>query len=227
MNTGLGVWRQMVPKAADLHASAQPAVVDIEASVPRELPDASLTSLVRQLFCGATVPERTRIFFAAAGNETDVFGLCERIGRALAEISGSTVAVVSGGSAFAGKTPPRKRTRGTRSVEFWHSAAIQLTDKLWRVPTGLFQAEFENGGGAGHSELPFDFAIFGSTVSDAAAPLFCKACDGAVLVLTANRTRKESATRAREILRNWNVELLGAVLDNRTFPVPESIYRLL
>jgi hypothetical protein len=100
-----------------------------------------------------------------------------------------------------------------------------LTDKLWRVPTGLFQAEF--GGGAGHSEFPFDFAILGSTVSDGVAPLFCKACDAAVLVLTANQTRRESAIRAREILRNWNVEFLGAVLDDRTFPVPESIYRLL
>ncbi len=227
MNARLRLWRQTAPRAADLRASTQPAVVAPEESVARELLDAPLTSLVRQLFCSSIVPERTRIFFAAAGNETDVSGLCERIGGALAEISGLTVAVVSGGSRFAAKTPGKKRARGMRSVEFWHSAAIQLTDKLWRVPTGLFQAEFENGSGVEGSELPFDFAIFGSTVSDGVAPLFCKACDGAVLVLTANQTRKESAIRAREVLRNWNVELLGAVLDNRTFPVPESIYRLL
>jgi hypothetical protein len=227
MSAGLGVGRQMLPRAAGPPASTQPAVVPTEEPVARELLDTPLASLVRQLFYSSVVPERTRIFFAAAGNETDVSGLCERTGRTLAEISEGTVALVSGDSTFADRAPIKKRSRGTRSVEFWHSAAIQLTDKLWRVPTGLFQAEFENGGGAGRSELPFDFVILGSTVSASAAPLFCGACDAAVLVLTANQTRKEAALRAKEVLRNWNVELLGAVLDNRTFPIPESIYWLL
>jgi hypothetical protein len=227
MRAGVGVWRQTVARAARLHTSTQRVVVAAAEPVAREPLDTPLTSLVRQLFCSSAVPERTRIFFAAAGNETNVSALCERIGRALADISGATVAVIDGGSAFATGTTVKKRPRGTRSAEFWHSAANQLTDKVWRVPTGMFQAEFESRGGAGRSELPFDFAIFGSTVTDSAAPLFSKACDGAVLVLTANQTRREAAIRAKEILLNWNVDLLGAVLDNRTFPVPESIYRLL
>lgn len=227
MNAGLGLWSQTLPRAIDPPASTQPAVVPAERPVVRELLDTPLASLVRRVFCSSVVPGPTRIFFAAAGNETDISGFCERIGRTLAEISGGTVALVSGDSTLADLAPVKKRSRGTRSVEFWHSAAIQLTDKLWRLPTGLFQAEFENGVGVGHAELPFDFAIFGSTVNDGVAPLFCKACDGAVLVLTANQTRKEAAIRAKEVLCNWNVKLLGAVLDNRTFPVPQSIYRLL
>jgi hypothetical protein len=48
-----------------------------------------------------------------------------------------------------------------------------------------------------------------------------------VLVLTANRTRRESALRAREYLLHCNAELLGTVLDERTYPVPEAIYRRL
>jgi Mrp family chromosome partitioning ATPase len=69
--------------------------------------------------------------------------------------------------------------------------------------------------------------IFGASIHDGAAPLFCKASDGAVLVITANQTRREAAVRAKEILLSWNAQLLGAVLDNRAFPVPESIYRRL
>lgn len=75
--------------------------------------------------------------------------------------------------------------------------------------------------------LPFDYVLFVATVSDSDMPLFCSVCDGVVLVLTANRTRKESALRAKEYLMQCNAELLGAVLEGRTFPVPEAIYQRL
>lgn len=51
--------------------------------------------------------------------------------------------------------------------------------------------------------------------------------DGLVLVLEANVTRRESALRVREHLRNMQVKLLGAVLNKRTFPIPDLIYNLL
>jgi Mrp family chromosome partitioning ATPase len=51
--------------------------------------------------------------------------------------------------------------------------------------------------------------------------------DGVVLVLEANSTRKESALKVIEALRDAQVEVLGAVLNKRTFPIPESLYRRL
>lgn len=51
--------------------------------------------------------------------------------------------------------------------------------------------------------------------------------DGVVLVLEANSTRRETARRAKESLESANVTLLGAVLNNRTFPIPEALYRKL
>jgi protein-tyrosine kinase len=51
--------------------------------------------------------------------------------------------------------------------------------------------------------------------------------DGIVLVLEANVTRRESALKVTEHLRNMEVKLLGAVLNKRTFPIPDSIYHLL
>jgi Mrp family chromosome partitioning ATPase len=48
-----------------------------------------------------------------------------------------------------------------------------------------------------------------------------------VLVLTANHTRRESALRAKEQLLQCNAELLGAVLDGRTFPIPKAVYQRL
>jgi protein-tyrosine kinase len=57
------------------------------------------------------------------------------------------------------------------------------------------------------------------------AVLLGKMADGLVMVLEANSTRRESAKRAKDFLDAANVRVLGAVLNKRTFPVPEWMYR--
>ena len=49
--------------------------------------------------------------------------------------------------------------------------------------------------------------------------------DGLVLVLEANSTRREAAFQVAENLRAANVRILGAVLNKRTYPIPDSLYR--
>ena len=51
--------------------------------------------------------------------------------------------------------------------------------------------------------------------------------DGVVLVLEAHCTRRDSAKRIKETLQAANINILGVVLNNRTFPIPEAIYRKL
>jgi succinoglycan biosynthesis transport protein ExoP len=51
--------------------------------------------------------------------------------------------------------------------------------------------------------------------------------DGLVLVLEANSTRKEAALMVMESLHAAQIKVLGAVLNKRTFPIPESLYRRL
>ena len=48
--------------------------------------------------------------------------------------------------------------------------------------------------------------------------------DGIVLVLEAESTRREAALMAVENLRSSQIQILGAVLNKRTFPIPEKIY---
>ena len=52
-------------------------------------------------------------------------------------------------------------------------------------------------------------------------------CDGIVLVVEANSTRRVAAQKVKERLHAANARLLGAVLSDRTFPIPEAIYRKL
>jgi capsular exopolysaccharide synthesis family protein len=51
--------------------------------------------------------------------------------------------------------------------------------------------------------------------------------DGFVLILEANSTRREAALKVTENLRAAQIPLLGAVLNKRTFPIPDSLYRRL
>jgi Mrp family chromosome partitioning ATPase len=75
----------------------------------------------------------------------------------------------------------------------------------------------------------FDYVLIGATAieSDPEAMLFAQASDGIVLVLEANATRRYRVENTKEYLRAANVPLLGAVLNNRDFPIPDAIYKKL
>jgi Mrp family chromosome partitioning ATPase len=51
--------------------------------------------------------------------------------------------------------------------------------------------------------------------------------DGVVLVVEANATPRDAARRVKENLAAAKVSVLGVVLNNRTFPIPEALYRRL
>jgi Mrp family chromosome partitioning ATPase len=51
-----------------------------------------------------------------------------------------------------------------------------------------------------------------------------RAAEGVVLVLKANASRREAARRAVQDLQNAGARILGAVLNQRTFPIPQAIY---
>ncbi len=51
--------------------------------------------------------------------------------------------------------------------------------------------------------------------------------DGVVLVLKANSSRREKARQALQDLRAANIPIFGAILNQRTFPIPDRIYRRL
>jgi capsular exopolysaccharide synthesis family protein len=51
--------------------------------------------------------------------------------------------------------------------------------------------------------------------------------DGVILVMGANSTRREAARKAKEDLKAANAKILAAVLNRRTFPIPEPLYKIL
>jgi len=77
-------------------------------------------------------------------------------------------------------------------------------------------------------------SIFDYVIVDApAASLYADAAflgrlvDGVVLVVEAGATRRHTAQKAKHDLESAGAAVLGVVLNKRTYPIPESIYRVL
>jgi Mrp family chromosome partitioning ATPase len=51
--------------------------------------------------------------------------------------------------------------------------------------------------------------------------------DAAILVIEANSTRKAAAAKAKKTMEAMNVKLLGTILNNRSYPIPEKLYQRL
>jgi len=49
--------------------------------------------------------------------------------------------------------------------------------------------------------------------------------NGVVLVLKANSSRRDTAGKALQELHRANIPVRGVVLNRRTFPIPEAIYK--
>jgi hypothetical protein len=73
----------------------------------------------------------------------------------------------------------------------------------------------------------FDFSILWCAPASWLTASIGQTCDGLVLVLAANQTRRLVAAHIKEQLRKAQVSLLGTVLAKRRFPVPQGLYRSL
>jgi Mrp family chromosome partitioning ATPase len=73
----------------------------------------------------------------------------------------------------------------------------------------------------------FDFSILWCAPASWLTASIGQTCDGLVLVLTANKTRRLVAAQIKDQLSKAQVPLLGTVLAERRFPVPQGLYRSL
>lgn len=223
MSASAGFLRSAIKSASRSGPSVRP---------PRKLISANdytpaspeIVSLARQAFLLGEDTARQRVLFLGADNLTNSSGLAEQVARALAGMQ-KTVSLVERSADRGDCSAPKKPPLSVRNVEYW--SGFQVAENFWRIPpSALGTASFRANGNALGS-LPFECVVLASSIGDAIAPLFFQICDAAVLVLTAHKTRKDAALRAKQVLEQFKVNLIGTVLDNRTFPIPEAIYKRL
>lgn len=75
----------------------------------------------------------------------------------------------------------------------------------------------------------FDYVLISAPPVNLSADaiVYGQLADGVILVVKAGSTRRAAAMKAKESLEASNVKLLGAILSERTFPIPEALYRML
>ena len=204
---------------------------------PDRFGEEQIRSLVRQVFLpGWPKPARQVVFCAV--EDGDVAGICLRVSHALAAQIPGKVALVEAylpspeeDEEYEAPTPVF-RPAGFRPSR----DARRIASHLWRVPREMFLGENEAGlsvewlpGRLRELRLEFDFTVLhgppAALCSDAA--LLGYLSDGVILVLQANSTRRAGAQRAVQMLQATNARLLGSILNDRTFPIPEGIYRRL
>jgi hypothetical protein len=200
---------------------------------PQDYAREQILGLVRQVFLAGALQPSKQVVFSAAEAETDVAKICEQVALTLALEASADVAIVGREQRLGekGRSHPRSRRHGT--IKSW---SAQMTNNLWRVP-GSARFEYYEEGGTGRSWLSFlaelrnefEYAVINAPVAGVSseAGLTGKLADGLILVVGAHRTRKATARTIKNRLESLQCRILGTVLSERTFPVPERIYRRL
>ena len=195
-----------------------------------------IRGLVRHVFFSNVERPVRQVIFSAVDPETDVKNICRLVGEALAlETTGSIAVAGKYPQALPGAEICGGSDKDARAV--LRQSATRVRGNLWLVPAAAFLGCGENGNNSawllsrlGELRREFDFALIHASPAgeaDGSAVFLGHLADGLVLALDAHRTRRRSAMRIREQLSAVNVRLLGTVLRDRVFPIPEKLYRRL
>ncbi len=239
----------LLPQALDEVCEAKSVEIERETFRPPRLavwdPDAfageQLRGLVRQIFLPGWPKAAHQVVFSPVDAETDISAICMQVGLALsAQVSGTTCLVEANLDSPGLEQVVENNGHGLianqERAAFRDPVAASFANELWLVPRNIFIGENKNGlsGSWLRDQLAelrdtFDYTVlYGPPAgSSSEAALLASLCDGMVLIVEANSTRRIAAQKAKERLHSANARLLGTVLSERTFPIPDRIYKKL
>jgi hypothetical protein len=208
---------------------------------PEDFAREQIRGLVRQVFFSNAERPVRQVVFSAAGPETEVQNLCWQVSEALAlETMGSIALVgdyphaVQDAEGYATEMTATEMANplAEESSSGLRRAAIRLRANLWLVPPAgnrgdqATTAVLHSYLGALRTQFEYSIVV-GPSAAETNARAMAQAADGIVLVLSAHHTRRITARKIKENLEAARARLLGTVLGDRVFPIPERIYRRL
>lgn len=195
--------------------------------------------LVQRIFLAEEGSPRVVLFSGFEG-DTGCASICIRAGEILVSQGEGSVCLVDMGfrvptlHEYYGVPNDRGLAEAITDSSPIQEFAKQLSPgDLWVIPGGHGASEMNLAKVADRlrarmEELrkTFRFVVVhsGSLWLNADAMLISKWTDGVVLILEANSTRRDAARRIKESLAAANARVLGVVLNNRTYPIPETLY---
>jgi capsular exopolysaccharide synthesis family protein len=199
-----------------------------------------ITKVVQRVFLLPGNDAPRTVVFSASESGNGCSWVCARVAEVLAsQISGSVCLVDANlrnpglNQQFSVENGPGL-TDSLRNRDSVRSFAQPLScPRLWLVGAGSPAEDSQNLLSSDRMKLritelrtEFDYVLIDTpaVTSGHDATLLAAAADGLVMVLKANSSRRESARGAISDLRAAKVRVLGAVLNQRTFPIPQAIY---
>ncbi len=186
-----------------------------------------IQALVQQLFLRSDIASVRHIGVTAAEDCADISRLCFEMAQVLAEYDYYDVGLIDAGPASVPLECQLELAPPETPVSAW-----TIAPRLWFVPRRNWM---DGHGGISEQNTArlrelageFDFSILYCPGVSPAMARIGRACDGLVLVVTANKTRRAVASQIKEQLQKTHVPLLGTVLRERRLPIPEALYRRL
>jgi len=230
VNTLLG------PLAETPPATERPRVTPIREQFPHtavspaaSVHDEQIHALVQQLFLRHESGPVRHVGFSPVDASTATATLCLEVAKTLAEEDRYDVGLID---AHSDSVPLQTHLRipaCPRPEPSW-----PIASRLWLVPRQSWRPDAggprttdQNLSRLRELTTEFDFSILWCAPVCWLTASIGQACDGLVLVLTANKTRRLVAAQIKEQLSKTQVPLLGTVLVERRFPVPQGLYRSL
>jgi|SRR5208282_1088589 len=191
--------------------------------------DEQIHALVQQLFFRHESGPVRHAGFAPVEASTATASLCRDVAKALAEDGRYDVGLIDANPDATLLQSELKMASPNRIEATW-----PIAPRLWMVPrqSWLGDAQGRRITDQNLSRLreltaEFDFSILWCAPVSWLTASIGRSCDGLVLVLTANKTRRLVAAQVKDQLSKAHVPLLGTVLAERRFPVPQGLYRSL
>jgi hypothetical protein len=204
---------------------------------PVRFAEMQIRSLVRRVFSPGWPKPSRQVAFSAVDQQTDITEICEAISWELSsQVSGSVCLAGANDELFAPSGLANEHGFDAAHFRPFRGTARQLSSNLWAISEGVDHCIPHSVTSAplartriNDLRLQFDYTILNcpSAAQHSEAALLGQFCDGVVLVLDANYTRKASARKAQEAFHASDARILGTVLMGRRFPIPERFYRKL
>jgi Mrp family chromosome partitioning ATPase len=234
--------------AKDVYFSVPEATADLPKKptstiLPKkDRPEPEIMKLVQRLFLPAGMGSGLKaVSFSGFSREDRSSWICARAAVALADQSESMVCAVEANFSF-----PQLHTHLGIENQAGLADALMMQGpirefatplpgrNLWFIPAGhakpgsypsaeRYRERFNE------LRAAFDYILISLPALQAETDMtrIAQFTDGTVLIVEANHSRRETVRRAKEQLESAKVKLIGAVLDQRTFPIPEKLYRRL
>jgi hypothetical protein len=200
---------------------------------PEDFAREQIRGLVRRVFFATGAQPVKQIVFSAVESNTDVAHICDQVGRALALETRADIAIVGRERRVEPLARPHLHHARNGAIK---TRSTREASNLWRVPGFGACGCTENLGTGAYwlsclSELrnEFEYTVIHGAVAgiSSEAEVLGRLADGIILVLEAHSTRRATARKIKQTLEGAQARILGTVLSERRFPIPDRIYRRL